>query len=1094
MVVMFRYLLIILIFLSVSLNAQQVVDNNSNIDIYKYAGQLMPKSLLNKTSVDFDNVPLEFALNSIDREYGLNLNYNKSTMPLDQPVHVQMSDVYVLEALLGILKNTGMTLQFTKGGNIAISTEVGEPGSGNSAKKQNTSGSEITGKVLDNSTGDPLPGANVVIKGTSLGAATNIEGKYTIHNVPPGNYTLMYTFIGFQTVEKSVMIMPGKAVELNAEMGWVAIKGQDVVITAQAEGQLQAINQQLSSESISSIVAADRIQEVPDANAAESVGRLPGVSIKRSSGEGNEVVIRGLQPRLNLITVNNIRMPSTNESNTAVGLAGISQYMLDGIEVRKSLNASDDADVVGGIVDLKLATAPEGYHWSAIADGTYNGLTDNYGSYRGTLQGSSRFFNNSLGIIAQVNVERADRTRERYSATFAKDERTSVNEGVYLQGGGFQMHDIVRDRFSTSILADYKLPDGKIQFNSIYNKFDEDSYQRNFSYSTDGFTTLNTQKDNRTNKTHNYSSINGLTLETGLFGYALFDLGASMTSGRRDGRTNNINLGYDSGAPSPIDPVFIQNLYGKTAYDVIPYFKDMRENYLINSLTTQKVDFEEKERALQTNLKVPFAISKQISGYVKMGGKMRFKDRDYDSDPDGGGISGGGDIMRTAILRDNPELNWPIDWRTRTVGVEIPAYPLYDNWSSTVLKDRVFMYDFCNRDLVDQVVGRLAATKWEHKRLAMFGAGDVQNDYHGKEKLYAGYIMTDIDWSKWVSLNIGVRYEHEETNYAGYGVIDIASAEDIVDTLDTVKRTNFFLLPSGQLRFNYADWGNLRLAYSQSLARPEYYAFIPHYYADLRYSLSSAAGNTNLKPALSHNYDVIFSFFTNRIGLFTVGGFYKKIDDFFYVRSFRVIDPAQDNLVHGYNVTVPQGEYINFWFNNTEKSTVKGLEFDWQTSFWYLPRPLNGLVLSANYTRLSSESAYFKSDIVKEYYGTKPWEFTEVRVDSFETRRLLDQPNNVYNISLGYDYKKFSLRLAYYYLGNTLASKGDYEENDTFTQGYQRLDLSIRQRLPINGLSMQVLWSNITAEPDEQYRWRSDFNTFEEYYGSTASLGIRYEF
>ena len=1089
---MFRNALILLLLLSISiLSAQEIVDNNSDIDIYKYAGQLMPKTLLSKTSVDFENVPLEFALTSIDREYKLNLNYNKTQLPLDQPVHVQMSDVYVLEALLGILKNTGMSLQFTKGGNIAIATDVGQPGG--SAKKQNSSGAEITGKVIDKSTGEPLPGANIVIKGTSLGSATNIEGVYTIHNVPPGNYILMFTFIGFETIEKSVMIMPGKAFELNAEMGWVAIKGQDVVITAQAEGQLQAINQQLRSESISNIVAADRIQEVPDANAAESVGRLPGVSIKRSSGEGNEVVIRGLQPRLNLITVNNIRMPSTNESNTAVGLAGISQYMLDGIEVRKSLNASDDADVVGGIVDLKLATAPEGYHWSAIVDGTYNGLTESYGNYRGTIQGSSRFFNNSLGIIGQVNVEKADRTRERYSATFAKDERTSVNEGIYLQSGAFQMHDIQRDRFSVSILSDYKLPDGKIQFNSIYNKFSEDSYQRNFSFNA-GYSSLGTEKDNTTSITHNYSSINGLTMETGLFGFALFDFGVSRTSGKRDGRTNNINLGYDSGMASPINPKFAENPYGKTAYDVIPYFQDMSENYMIDELTSRDVNFEESENTLQTNLKVPFTLSKQISGYVKMGGKMRSKKREYDYNPNGGGTLGSDDILRTYVLRDNPELNWPIDWRTRTTGVEIPGYPLYDNWSQTILEGRAKMNDFCDRDLVDQVITRLEAANWANKPLLVFNASDIYNDYNGKEKLYAGYIMTDMDWSKWVSLNAGLRYEHEETNYAGYGVIDIASAQDVLDTLDTVKRTNFYLLPSAHLKFNYASWGDLRLAYSQSLARPEYYSFIPHYYANLRYALTSA-GNPSLKPALSHNYDVIFSFFTNHIGLFTVGGFYKEIDDFFYNRYFRVIDPATDNLVHGYaGITVPQGEYITFPYNNTEKSSVKGLELDWQTSFWYLPHPLNGLVLSANYTRLASESAYYKSDIVKVYYGTKPWEFTEVRVDSFETRRLLDQPDNVFNVSLGYDYKKFSLRVAYYYLGSNLASKGDYEENDTFTQDYQRLDLSIRQRLPFDGLSMQFLWSNITAEPDEQYRWRSDFNTFEEYYGSTASLGIRYEF
>jgi hypothetical protein len=292
----------------------------------------------------------------------------------------------------------------------------------------------IKGRVVDSETGEGLPGTNVVVKGTALGSATDLRGDYTIGNVPPGEYTLKAMFIGYRAKEVEVTVNPGATViaDIELEYGQV-IEGESVIITAQAKGQIDAINQQLSSRTIKNVVSSARIQEVPDANAAESVGRLPGVSIKRASGEGNEVVIRGLQPRLNVITVNNIRMPSTNEYNTAVGLAGISQYMLDGIEVRKSLTAQDDADVVGGIVDLKLATAPEGFHMNAIMDGMYNGLTNNYGSYRSTIQGSNRFFNNKLGVMAQVNVEQADRTNHALSAGFNMDTRVTENRGVWGQ-------------------------------------------------------------------------------------------------------------------------------------------------------------------------------------------------------------------------------------------------------------------------------------------------------------------------------------------------------------------------------------------------------------------------------------------------------------------------------------------------------------------------------------------------------------------------------------------------------------------------------------------------------------------------------------
>ena len=74
-------------------------------------------------------------------------------------------------------------------------------------------------------------------------------------------------------------------------------------MSAQAEGQLAAINEQLRSNRIVNVVSAARIQELPDANAAEAVGRLPGVAIQRNAGEGEKVVVRGLSPKYTNVTV-----------------------------------------------------------------------------------------------------------------------------------------------------------------------------------------------------------------------------------------------------------------------------------------------------------------------------------------------------------------------------------------------------------------------------------------------------------------------------------------------------------------------------------------------------------------------------------------------------------------------------------------------------------------------------------------------------------------------------------------------------------------------------------------------------------------------
>ena len=81
------------------------------------------------------------------------------------------------------------------------------------------------------------------------------------------------------------------------------IEGEEVVVTAQSQGQLQAINQQLSSNKIVSVVSESKIQEMPDNNAAQAISRLPGVSTLQSSGEASKVVIRGLAPQYNQVAV-----------------------------------------------------------------------------------------------------------------------------------------------------------------------------------------------------------------------------------------------------------------------------------------------------------------------------------------------------------------------------------------------------------------------------------------------------------------------------------------------------------------------------------------------------------------------------------------------------------------------------------------------------------------------------------------------------------------------------------------------------------------------------------------------------------------------
>ena len=123
---------------------------------------------------------------------------------------------------------------------------------------------------------------------------------------------------------------------------------------------MQRSTNRSTSNTIVNVISKEKLQELPDQNAAESVGRLAGVSVYRDAGEGQRVTIRGISPRLNSITVNGERLPSTQEQDRSVDLSMISPEMLEGIELFKALRPDMDGDAVGGTVNFTIRKADAG--------------------------------------------------------------------------------------------------------------------------------------------------------------------------------------------------------------------------------------------------------------------------------------------------------------------------------------------------------------------------------------------------------------------------------------------------------------------------------------------------------------------------------------------------------------------------------------------------------------------------------------------------------------------------------------------------------------------------------------------------------------
>ncbi|MEJ2196573.1 MAG: carboxypeptidase-like regulatory domain-containing protein, partial [Ignavibacteriaceae bacterium] len=216
---------------------------------------------------------------------------------------------------------------------------------------------KIYGTITDSTNQSLLIGANVYLTGTSLGASTNLDGEYLISNIPVGTYTVKVSYIGYETKNLDVDVLENKSTLLDVQLIPEVLEGEEVVITGQALGQASAINQQLTSNTIINVISEEKIQELPDANVAETIGHLPGVSLTRSGGEANKIILRGMSDKYAYVTLDGVKVPTTEAQERGTDLSLISQNNLAGIELYKALTSDMEADAIAGAVNLATRKA-----------------------------------------------------------------------------------------------------------------------------------------------------------------------------------------------------------------------------------------------------------------------------------------------------------------------------------------------------------------------------------------------------------------------------------------------------------------------------------------------------------------------------------------------------------------------------------------------------------------------------------------------------------------------------------------------------------------------------------------------------------------
>ena len=803
---------------------------------------------------------------------------------------------------------------------------------------------------------------------------------------------------------------------------------EHVEVIGQAASIDQALKEQRNSDNIESVVHADGVAQLPDANVAEAVQRLPGISVERDQGEGRFVSVRGLGPDLNSVTINGTLVPSPESARRAVALDVLPSELVQSLSVIKTLTPDMDANSLGGTVDVQSLSAfdHKGLFYTGTSEAGYNQNTHQTSpKFSGAI--SDRFSLgdgiDNFGVAAALSWNKRDFGSDNVETGGAWD----FNDGARLNSFEQRVYDISRERTGGGLNFDYK-PDDETQLylRTLYSRFKDSETRNSTSLEFDkpqAAGELGKAKAKRklkqreeTQEIQSYvfggERMLGLWTLSGQAGYSTSseDSPGHIAGATFKGNSSFPNSGfYDTEKPRPI--------IGAGFYDP-------------SNFTLDKVDWEEQDtRDTEKNLRLDLARDYDVEGYasqVKFGGKVSRRNKDNDlnawvyKDFDDAGFNDA-QLNMTSFDKGN------VHYQLGQFGPGI---------SGGAIKDLIGGLN--PGDYYDEQESRA-------------------NDFKMREDINAAYVMNTVDIDDWRFI-AGMRYEGTEFEAKGTGVRD--GAFEAQDT----QRDYHHWLPGLHARYQLDKNTQLRAAWTNAVVRPTFGQLAPGFVID---DDEASFGNPNLKPLESSNFDLGIEHYMGQAGTVSAFLFYKDIKNFVY-----------NNDLAG------SGEWVDFTeahtYANGDSAKLYGLELAYSQKFDWLPAPWNGLLLGAN-TTFSRSSASIEG--FDQGTGRNRKRDIDLPNQSDTVGNLmLGWEDDTLSLRLSANYKS-----QYLY---ELAGISD-KAHDLHVDAQTFVDFSARYSLTKN-LQVSFEAQNLTDQPYFVYSGHRRYNNQYEEYGPTYSLGLTF--
>ncbi|MDR9387426.1 MAG: TonB-dependent receptor [Balneolaceae bacterium] len=903
---------------------------------------------------------------------------------------------------------------------------------------------QLTGVVLDSESNLALPGATVQVEGTTFGTSANQFGEFRLSGLPAGEHVLIVSYIGYQNTEIDFTIeaFQTTAIEVTLESG--ILTGDEVVVLGVGlQGQAAALNQQKANANITNVVASDQVGRFPDANIGDALKRIPGITTQVDQGEARFGLIRGTAPRLNSVTINGERIPSAEAEDRTVQLDLVPADMIKSIEVNKAVTPDMDADAIGASVNLITRAAPNGLRVSGTLGSGYNFLRDEP-IYLGSVVVGNRFADGKLGVIVSGSIHDHKLGSHNYEADW---EDGAIDE--------FQvrLYDLQRVRRSVSTTIDYNFnKNNSVTFKALYNHRDdwENRFRTDYEKIDDlgnGEALVRIKRQTKGGIGNDRVDYRRLEDQRAM-AYSL--AGKHVTSSGIDidwmgayakaseKRPNERYIRFEAGDD---DRILIAFDPTNTRFPIVEETNFDPSAYLLDEITEERQYTEDIDKSFRLNLELPVG---DFASFIKAGAAYKQKDK----------------------LRDNDFFEYK------------PLGSLEDQFAtmaSTGYEDK----SPDNYEAGDYKPGNFASEKLlgdlDLQNSSLFEKEPVYDEYfadnfEATETVVGAYAMTNYAFNDRFSVIAGVRLEATEIEYAGNQlVLDEEGDFDQAASRQGISNSENYsnVMPGLHARFAVDANTIIRAAWTNTIARPNYYDLVPYRAVELEDEGELAEGNPTLEPTTSMNFDIMAERYFSNVGLVSGGVFYKTLQDFIYVFENRdYLDPVTGTVF---------GK--RFQPKNGDDASLFGAEIAIQRQLDFLPGALSNLGIYLNYTYVTSSA-------------------DGIRNEDGEVRDDLDLPGtaeNTLNASLSYEDSKFSARVSLNYTTDYIDEIGEDASFDRYYDEQTFVDANAAYAIT-SKLRFFVEAKNLTNQPLRFYQGSQDFTMQSEYYSYRVNTGLKFDF